>query len=161
MPQLHLPDFAPQIIWLAFTFITLYIFLARVVLPRIGTILEERRDRIARDLDEADKLKGETEQAIASYEQALAEARANAQAIAQKTRDKLDGEIEKERANVESQIADKTAEAETRIAASKSRALSHVNEAASDTAEAIIEKLIGGQIAKSDIKTAVNETLAK
>lgn len=161
MPQFQFEDFAPQLVWLAITFISFYLFLARVVLPRIGAILEERKDRIARDLDEAAKLKAETEEAIASYEQALADAKANAQKIAQETRDKLTSEVDAERADVESKIAAEAAEAERRITETKAAALSHVKEAASETAEAIVTKLIGAQVGQADVSQAVDETMAK
>ena len=74
--------FGSQLIWLALTFIVLYVVMSRVALPRIGGILESRRVRIDGDLKEAERLRVETERALAAYEQALAEARANAQGIA-------------------------------------------------------------------------------
>ncbi len=156
MPQLEFHDWAPQLIWLAISFVTLYLIMARVAIPRIGTVIEERRDRIATDLDQAEQLKKDTEEAIAAYEQALAEARAKAHAIAQETRDKLSAEVEAERTEVEAKIADKTAEAEARIQASKSAALAHVNEVAADTAEAIVKELVGGRVTKAELKAAVS-----
>jgi F-type H+-transporting ATPase subunit b len=44
---------ASQLLWLAITFGLFYLFMSKVVLPRIGGVLEVRRDRIAQDLDEA------------------------------------------------------------------------------------------------------------
>jgi len=72
MPQLELHDFAPQLIWLVISFVTLYLIMARVALPRIANVLEERRDRIASDLDKAEQLKRKTDEAIAAYEESLA-----------------------------------------------------------------------------------------
>ena len=114
MPQLELNDFAPQIIWLVISFVTLYLIMARVALPRIANVLEERRDRIASDLDKAEQLKRKTDEAIAAYEESLAEARNSAHAIAQETRDKLSAEVDAEKAQVEKQIAEKTSKAEAR-----------------------------------------------
>ncbi len=159
MPQLEITDFAPQLIWLAICFIALYIFLARVALPRIATVIEERSDRISRDLDEAERIKAQTEKAIASYEQALAEARAKAHAIAQETRDKLNAEIERERAEVDKKISEKTAEAEARIMASKTEALSQVSDVAEDTVQTLLEELIGATPSKTEIADAVGSTL--
>ena len=88
MPQLDFGDYAPQLVWLAITFGIMYLLMARVALPRIATVLEERRDRIANDLAQADQLRRETDQAIAAYEKALADAKARANAIAQETRDR-------------------------------------------------------------------------
>ncbi|MGI9420254.1 MAG: F0F1 ATP synthase subunit B [Geminicoccaceae bacterium] len=160
MPQLEFHDFAPQLIWLVITFTALYFIMARVALPRIATVIEQRRDRIASDLDKAKQLKKQTEDAIAAYEQAIAEARAKAHGIAQEARDKLKAEIDEERAEVEKQIADKTSEAETRIQASKTAALAHVNEVASDTATEIVKRLIGGRVTKAEVGAAVGKALS-
>ena len=43
LPQLNPADFAPQLVWLAVTFVVLYLILSRVTLPRIGEVIEERR----------------------------------------------------------------------------------------------------------------------
>lgn len=160
MPQLQIYDWAPQLIWLAISFVTLYIIMARVALPRISMVLEERRDRIASDLDAAEQLKKNTEEAIAAYEQALAEARNRAHAIAQEARDKLNAEVEAQRAEVEGQIAARTAEAEARIQKAKAAAMSNVNEVAAETAEAIVNKLVGGRVTKTEVKTAIGKAVA-
>lgn len=160
MPQLVFGDWVPQLVWLAITFIALYVVMARVAIPRIGTVIEKRRDRIASDLDQAESLKRDTEEAIAAYEQALAEARSKAHSIAQAARDVLTAEVDAERAEVDKQLAEKTAEAEARILASKQSALSHVAVVASDTAEAIVQKLIGGKITRAELKSAVDKAQA-
>lgn len=159
MPQLDYHDWAPQLIWLAISFAALYLIMARLALPRIATVLEERRDRIATDLDQAEQLKKETEEAIAAYEQALAEARGRAHTIAQETRDKLSAEVEAERAELEAKLAETTAEAEERIQASKDAALAHVDEVAAETAEMIVKQLVGGKVTKTEVKSAVGKAL--
>src|ERR1700716_4042014 len=135
--------FAPQLIWLAVTFGLLYLVLKRGVLPRGGEVIEERSDRVKRDLAQAEKLRADTEKALANYEQALGDARAKAGTIAKTMRDKLTAEVDKERAKVEAQIAAKLAEAESRIAATKSKALASVGEIASEVAGVIVTRLIG------------------
>ncbi len=64
LPQLNTPDFAPQLFWLAVTFVLLYWIMAKIALPRIGEVIEERKDRIQRDLAAAERLKGETDKAL-------------------------------------------------------------------------------------------------
>src|SRR6185436_15347896 len=88
-PPLDSGTFAPQLVWLALTFGLLYLILKRVVLPRVGEVIEERGDRIKRDLAHADKHRADTEKALANYEQALGDARIKAGAIAKTMRDKL------------------------------------------------------------------------
>jgi len=156
MPQLQIPDFAPQLIWLAITFIGLYLLMARVALPRIGGIIEQRRDRIASDLDEAARLNEQTEQAIADYEAALAEARANAHQIAQARREELKAEADKRQGELDAQLSAKIAEAEKRIGAARDAAKAEIKVVAVDAAGEIVKELLGKAPAKRTITTAVN-----
>ncbi len=59
-------SFASQLLWLAITFGIFYYLMSKVVIPRISGILGVRRDRITRDLDEAQRLKEESDAALGS-----------------------------------------------------------------------------------------------
>lgn len=155
LPQLNAQDFAPQLIWLAITFGALYLILSRWSLPRVAEVIEERRNRIQRDLDEAERLKGETEKALAAYEQELAAARGRAGSIARETREALAAEVDEERARVDAQVDAKLAEAEQRIAEMKSDALAQVNQIATDTAGLIVEKLVGAEVSAEETRRAL------
>ena len=159
MPQLVPADWAPQLVWLAITFGVLYLIMAKFALPKIGSIIEQRRDRIANDLQQAAKLKEQTEEAIANYETALAEAKAKAHGIAQETRDKLNAEIDDQTKVVEERLNEKTRQAEERIKAMKEVALTQVQEVASDTAETIIGELISATPTKAKLKSAVSSAM--
>ena len=100
-PPLDPTTFVPQLVWLAISLRAALLLLSRVALPRVGEVIEERADRIRRDLEQAEKLKAETEGALAAYEQALAEARSKAGGIIKTMRDSLTAEVDKERAKVE------------------------------------------------------------
>ncbi len=142
------PPFEPQyflgqIIWLVLTFGFLYLLMSRAALPRIGGILEQRRTRIDGDLREADRLRQETDRAIAAYEAALAEARQRAHGIAEETRQAIKSDIEGKRAGVESDLARKVSEAEARIAGSKASSLANVETIAADIAHTLVTQLAG------------------
>ena len=155
MPQLNPLDWAPQIIWLVITFSILYVLMKRVALPRIGSVIEARHARIAGDIEAADKLRRETQEAIAAYEQALAEAKARAHAIAQEANNKLKDEVAAERAALERDLAARSAEAERRIHQAKISALKEVNAVASETAAAIVQHLIGVAPSPPEVSAAV------
>lgn len=155
LPQLNTHMFSPQLFWLVVTFVTLFLLLWKVALPRIGEVLEERADRIARDLEAAQRLKTETDKALADYEKALADARGKASGIAKQTRDALAAETEVKKASVEKTLAGKLAQAEQRIAATKTKALTAVNDIAADTAGAVVSKLIGQNVSAEEIKKAL------
>ena len=122
MPQFIMGDFAPQIVWLVISFIALYLLMARVALPRVAEVLETRHGRIANDLDQAAQLKSQAETVILEYEEALAEARGNAQStIARATLEAVQA-AEKRNAEIAEVLAAKAAAAASRPATSSGRA---------------------------------------
>jgi F-type H+-transporting ATPase subunit b len=155
MPQLNPLDWAPQLIWLVITFGVLYLLMKWVALPKIGSVIEMRQGRIAGDLEAADKLRRKTQEAIAAYEQALAEAKARAHGIAQEARNRLKDEVAAERTALERDLSAKSAEAEAQIHQAKVSALKEVNAVASDTAAEIVRRLIGIAPTKPEVSAAV------
>ena len=156
-PPFDASTFLSQLLWLAITFGLFYLFLKKVVLPRIGNILEVRRDRIAQDLDQAARMKDEADAAIAAYEQELADARARANVIGQEARDGAKASAEAERKKVEADLEAKLATAEGRIAGIKQAALRDVGSIAEETAAAIVQELVGGKVEKAAVSAAVRQ----
>jgi len=161
-PPFDPATFSPQLIWLAITFAALYLIMSRKALPGVASVLAERRERIRRDLAEAERLKSETDAALASYEKSLADARGKAQGMAKDMRDKVSADMDRERRRVDEANAAKLAETEARIADTKAKALANVDQLAAETAGAIVERLIGQSVGTDDIRQAVanrNNTL--
>lgn len=154
-PPFNVDTFAPQLVWLALTFTALYVLMSKLVLPRIGEVIDERRERIQRDLDTAERLKSDTDKALADYEKALGDARANAGAIARETREKLDANVAERQRAVDEEINGRLAEAESRIQDMRSKALASVDEIATDVASAVVKQLIDTDVAAADIKSAL------
>jgi F-type H+-transporting ATPase subunit b len=160
-PPFDAHTFPSQLLWLALTFIALYVLMSRVALPRVGSILEDRRRHIEGDLADANRLKGESDAAIAAHEKALAEARGRAQALANETREKAAVAAEARRKQVDASLGSRIAEAEKTIAATRSAAMANVHGIASDTAGAIVERLTGIAPASRDIAEAVSNVLKR
>ena len=154
-PPFDPTHFASQIFWLAIIFGLFYLYLKRVAVPRVGSIIEVRRGRIASDLDQATKMKTEADAAVAAYEQELAEARAKANLIGQEARDAAKAEAEARRKQVEAELEGKLSAAEREISRIKTAALAEVGSIAEETAEAMIEHLLGGKADKARIVAAV------
>ena len=157
-PPFEASTFASQILWFVITFAVLYVVMSRMALPQIGSIIEKRRARIDGDLKEAERLKGETDKAISAYETALAEARKNAHAIAEETRNSIRADIDAKRKAVEDDLSKKVADAEGRIGRNKDEALGRVSEIASDTAAALVTQLTG-EANPSDVSAAVAQVV--
>ncbi|WP_430397066.1 F0F1 ATP synthase subunit B' [Ferrovibrio sp.] len=143
MPQLDVSTFLPQIVWLAISFVLLYVLMARIALPRVAEVMDERKRRLDHDLEEAARLKRETESAIAEYEAALSAARAKAQGIGGEVRARLSADAAAERARVEADIAERTKAAEASITAKKDAALASISTVAGEAARDIVAKLTG------------------
>ncbi|MBB4305639.1 F-type H+-transporting ATPase subunit b [Rhodobium orientis] len=160
-PPFDSSTFPSQLLWLAIMFGLFYYLMSKVALPRIAGILEDREDRIAGDLAEADRLKRETDEAIAAYEQALAEARNKAHSIARTNREKLEAEVEAKRTAAEDKLNQKLAEADARISEIKEAALKEVDGIAAETAEEIVASLIGAKVSKAELDKAVAAGMAR
>ncbi len=160
-PPFDQSTYASQLLWLVITFGLFYVLMQKVIVPRVGGILENRHDRIAQDLDEAARLKSEADSAIETYERELAAARAKAGQIAAEARDTAKAKADAERAAVEAELAGKVAAAEARIADIKAKAFAEVDTIAVDTVGAVVEQLIGTKATAADIKAAVSGVAGK
>lgn len=161
MPQLETATFLPQLVWLAITFVVLYLLMAKVALPRVAGVLDERKKRLDHDLEEAARLKRETEKAIAEYEQALASARSKAQAIAGDARARMSADAAAVRAKVEAEIGEHAKAAEASILAAKQQALGALKSVAVDAAADVVARLSGTAPAADAVEAAVTKAMAR
>lgn len=160
-PPFNSQTFASQLFWLVITFVFLYVMMSKVALPRIGAIIDSRQKRIDDDLAEAQKLKTESDAALASYEKALADARNRGQAIATEMREKQAAASEATRKTLEAQLNAKLADAEKTIAATKSAAMANVSAIAQDAAATIVERLTGTKPQEQAVASAVAGALKR
>src|SRR5471032_983074 len=160
-PPFQSQTFASQLVWLVLAFVLLYVLMLKVALPRVGAIIENRQKRIDDDIADAGKLKVQSDEAVAAYEKALADARARAQTIANETRDKQAAAADATRKTLEGELNVKLAEAEKSIAATKQAAMANVRAIAEDAARAIIERLIGSAPSDKAVAEAVATVLKR
>ena len=160
-PAFDTKYYGGQLLWLAIAFGLLYYVMSKYAVPRIREILETRSDRIADDLAEAQRLKAETDAAIASYEKSLADARAKAQGIAGEMRDKVNAESDAARKTLEAKLAEDLKAAEATIAATKAKAMGNVRDIAVDAASAIVSQLTGKAPQAASVAAAVDAVLKR
>ena len=158
-PPFNAETFASQLVWLAIVFVALYLLAGRVALPRVAAILEARRERIAGDLAEAQRLKAESDEALAAYQKSLADARNRAQTLANQMREKQNAEAEAARKALEASLNAQLGEAEKSIAASKTAAMGNVRGIAAEAASAIVERMIGRAPTAAAAEAAVADVL--
>jgi F-type H+-transporting ATPase subunit b len=144
---------------LVIAFVALYLIVSRIALPRVGSLLDERQNKIEGDLAEAQKLKDASDSALKAYESELAAARSRAQAISAETRDKLNATAEAERKTLEQRLSVKLADAEKTIASTRETAMSNVRGIAADAAAAIVQRLTGVLPDGKSVDRAVDASL--
>lgn len=158
-PPFEAETFASQIFWFAITFVALYLIVSRLALPRVGGIIEARRDAIAGDLAEAQRFKDASDKEMATYEEELATARSRAQAIGAQTRDRLAAQAEGERKVLEDKLGARLSEAEKTIDVTRRNAMANVRTIATDAASAIVQRLTGASPDAKSVETAVDQAL--
>ena len=156
MPQFDFSTWSSQIFWLVITFGLLYLVLTYIILPRIGSGISERGDRIADDLDAASRMSKEAVQAGKDYDREMAAAKAKAHNIAETTRKSVDSEIEAEVEAAEAEFATKQASADARISKIRNAALAQIDAVASDTASAIVQKVGNLKPTAAQLKSAIS-----
>lgn len=155
LPQFDTQYWGGQIAYLLVLFAILYILMAKVFGPRIRRVFEERRTTIEGALSSARAVQAEAATQAEAASQALAEAQASAQRTAADAKAKAAGEAAERQAALEAELNKKLADAEARIRASRDKAMGHVQAIASDTAEAIVERLTGAKAATGAVSAAV------
>jgi F-type H+-transporting ATPase subunit b len=161
MPQLDFSTFPTQLFWLAVTFITLYVLMRWLALPRVAAMIKTRRDQLDADLSRAEQLKAEAEGLLAAYQQTLASARAQAQAAVKETTDRVATEAAERHRQVNEALSRQITAAEREIAGAKQRAVVELHDIAIDIARSVTEKLTGGPADVTSVAAAVDRTMAE
>ena len=159
MPQLDFATFPPQLIWLAITFVALYLLMTRVGLPKVGGIIEERQSRIETDLEKAAQINAEAKVVLAAYEKALADARQEAQATMRESMERAAAENAARQRELAKRLDAETDAAERRIVAAKAEAMASVRAVAADLAADVAAKLTGAEVSASRAGVAVDAVL--
>jgi F-type H+-transporting ATPase subunit b len=141
MPQLDFSTFPNQIFWLLVALVVIYVILKKVALPRIGETLAERQGTITSDIAAAEELKRQAVEAERAYNQALIDARAEANKIVAEARADIQKDLDIATEKADAEIAARAAESERRITDIRKNALASVGEVARDAAEAIVASL--------------------
>lgn len=159
MPQFDPTYFASQLFWLYVSFTLLLILLSVFALPKIGAVLEDRQKRIDGNLDKAAQFKSEAEAAIATYEKALANSRAEAQKILQQGANAIAEQAEARQKALGEKLGAQIKAGETRIHAAKEQALGDIRQVAAELAGAALQRLTGLEAEGTQIADAVNASI--
>jgi F-type H+-transporting ATPase subunit b len=156
MPQLDPTHYSAQLFWLIVTFVVFYFVVARVVLPRIGGVLEDRQNRIDRDLAKAAEFKADADKVAAEYEAALAEGRAKAQGLLRKGHEAAAAVAAERHAALAERLARDIKAGEVEIGRARAAAVGNIRGVAAEVAQAAVERLIGVKVDGAHAAAAVD-----
>ena len=161
MPQIvQLPlIFASQLFWLAVVFGIIYFVIAKRMVPKIQSVVEDRDAKIAEDLAAAQRSREEAEAAEAAYRDRIEAGRSEALKVAQEAKQAAAHETDKKLKAIDEQVGARVAEAQSRIRAAAERARRELESVAAEAAGELVSKLTGQKVTAKDAEPAVKAVL--
>ena len=141
LPQLDVTLFPAQLFWLALTFVTLYVLMAYVALPRVKQTQDRRSTVLTTDLAAAEQANEAAKAMIAQYEKSLSDARSKAQATVAEISAVAAKASAESQSLQQRELGKRLQEAEAKIGVTRDDAIKNLNSAASDLATVIVEKV--------------------
>ena len=143
LPQLDIATWPSQVFWLVVLFGLGYLVMAKMVTPRIGAVLEERRMTLDNDLEKARSASSDATRIRADYESDLENARSEAAEFAKQAATESSKKAAAVEAKVAQKLANKVAKVEDKMAKAKSNAMDNLNDVAAEVAVEAIVALTG------------------
>tara|TARA_Y100001936_G_C15968705_1_gene609826 strand:- start:420 stop:911 length:492 start_codon:yes stop_codon:yes gene_type:complete len=161
MPQLNPEFFISQLFWLAITFSFLFVFLWRISLPRISTVIEKRQRKIEDNISDAKELQEQAMIIEKNINQKLQKAK-------DETSDKIKGVIgdiqsdaDKRLLELDKELDNKISKAEENISQNKKMQIEQINSEIVNISKIIIEKVANMEISKSDLEKSLKPSKDK
>ena len=157
MPQLNPEFWISQIFWLTLSFGIMYLFLAKIILPKISNNLETRKSQILENIEAAEKQREDSDAKLKEYDEIIFKSKAKGNNILKEAREKALKDIGMKREVLDKQIDDEVAEAEKEIDALRKSAPDKINKIAIETSSELLQKLIGAEVNNSSISAIVED----
>jgi len=157
LPQLEISTWPNQLLWLAITFTGGYFLMAKVITPRIGAVLDTRRQTISDDLKRAKNADAEAKQMRQAYDDALELARSTAAEAARKAMAEAKIQAETAEADLSAKLAKKTKSAESRLAKIRDEAMANIHDVAKELTLDTVSNVTGMKVTKVDADKALKK----
>ena len=141
LPQLDVSTWPSQLFWLVVLFTAGYILMAKLVTPRIGSVLEERRAKLDEDLGKARSASEDAARIRAEYEADLDTARAAAAETAKEAAVDAAKQAEASDAKIAKKLTEKVAKAEAKLATARNEAMANLSNVAAEAAILAVAQL--------------------
>ena len=161
MPQLNSEFWASQIFWLTLIFITLYIIIWKIFLPKITNSLENRKSRVVDDINEAQKLKETAEKKLNEYNKIIENSKKEAKKIIEDSRKSLEKKIKNKKQKITEEMEKELIAVEKEILNLKKSSIENINKISIEISSEVIKQIIGMEVNKSNVSAIVEDILKK
>tara|TARA_B100000959_G_scaffold123011_1_gene129111 strand:+ start:709 stop:1284 length:576 start_codon:yes stop_codon:yes gene_type:complete len=159
MPQLNPEYWASQAFWLVIIFLSIYILIARIFIPKIKSNIDMRENKIRKDLEEAKVSREEAEKKLKAYKDLMESAKIDAKKILSESSQKLNEDMQTKKNKVQKEIEQETRNAEKEIQKFKSESLNKVNTISEEIVSTLVKDIFGEDLNRSSIKATVSQVL--
>jgi len=143
LPQLDIATWPSQLFWLVVIFGAGYLVMDKIVTPRIGAVLEERRQTVDGNLEKARAASADAAKIRADYESDLEKARIEAAEFAKQAAMEATKKAKAADAKIARKLTEKVGAAEAKLAEAKTSAMANLNDVAAEAAMAAVASLAG------------------
>ena len=155
MPQLNPEFFISQLFWLAVFFSFLLVFLWRISLPRIETVLKKRQRKIDENLTSAKELQKEAQEIEKNINSYLTKAKQETDDQIKKTLSSLQDDVSSQLLSLDKDLDEKISNSEKEILANKDNQLKNINEEIAAIAKITVNKIADLSVSDKDINQAI------
>ena len=159
MPQLNPKYWASQAFWLIIIFLSIYILISRIFIPKIKSNIDMRESKIRKDLEEAKTFREEAEKKLKAYKDLMESAKVDAKKILSESSQKLNEDMQAKKNKIQKEIEQETHNAEKEIQKFKSEALNKVNAISEEIVSTLVKDIFGEDLNRSSIKATVSQVL--
>jgi F-type H+-transporting ATPase subunit b len=146
--------------WVAIAFLAFIVILLWFGVPRMITkALDERAQAIAKELDEARRLREEAQALLADYQRKHRNVGSETDAIVEAARREAEALARETRAGLKEQLERRTRMAEEKIARAEAQAVDEVRASAIDMAVAAAEKILREKMAETGGAALVDQSI--
>ena len=156
MPQLEQTEFfISQLFWLVITFSFLLIFLWRISLPRISSVLEKRENKINNDIESAKQQQTEAEEIEKIIEQELITARNDGNNLIKSSTNSIQETISNEIKELENKLNKKIDDTSYNIENDKKKIISQIDNQIYEVTKMLFSKLSVVRVEDKEIKDSI------
>jgi len=157
MPQMVIPDFMPQLVWLFIIFTILYFSMKYIALPRIAEIISNRDIKVVNDVDKAEEIKIKIDEANKEHQDIIQKTNEKIRNLVHEIHRNSIQEAEKKIEECQNNINAKIKEEKVKLQKELEDFNQNIEKISSEAAESIIEKLYYVKPDSANLKTIVSK----